>query len=207
MADTHSASPEECSARLAELTAIAMELAQGDFSRPVPIPEIDDSFAELRCALELIRHECLHQIELLTAAKEQIIAAQQETIQALSNPVIQIWQDILVAPVIGEFDRERAERVLEGVTQAIAERQAWIVILDLTGVPALGVEAASLLLKTAQAARLLGATCVLTGLSPASAQILSGSGLPLDELHFQATLQGGLQLALRLTRRSIVEVS
>jgi rsbT co-antagonist protein RsbR len=126
----------------------------------------------------------------------RLIAAQHEAIQALSVPVIRIWDGVLCLPIVGTLEDARASRLLERLLEAITTQQATEVLIDITGLPALDAEAASHLLKAAAAARLLGARCALVGVSPAIARTLVELGVDLGTLITAATLAEGLAGAL-----------
>jgi len=103
---------------------------------------------------------------------------------------------VLAVPLVGEIDAERAAVLLERVLAGITEERARIVILDITGVPFVDADVAGWLLKTAAAAELLGARCVLTGISPEVAQALVTSGAELGRLVTCADMRAGVEYAL-----------
>ncbi len=89
--------------------------------------------------------------------QEQIIAAQRETLRQLSAPLIPIKDGVLAIPLIGAFDRERAYQLLETVLSGIAQHRTQLLIVDITGVPAVDDEVAGLLVRMTGAVKLLGA--------------------------------------------------
>ncbi len=121
-----------------------------------------------------------------------MIAAQRDAIQAMSVPVIRVADGVLCLPIVGMIDDARASALLERLLEAIAAQQAAQVLLDITGVPALDAQAAAQLVGAASAARLLGASCTLVGVSPALAQTLVELGVDLGRLDTAATLAEGL---------------
>ncbi|TQS41523.1 PAS domain S-box protein [Cryptosporangium phraense] len=129
---------------------------------------------------------------------EQIVARQRDEILELSTPVIQVWDDVLVLPVIGTLDSARAARLTENLLERIARDQAEVVILDVSGVPAVDTEVAQHLLKTVEAARLMGSVSVLSGVRPETAQAIVHLGIELGTLRCRSNLKDALQLALRL---------
>lgn len=126
----------------------------------------------------------------------RLIAAQRDAIQAMSVPVIRIADGVLCLPIVGMIDDARAGALLERLLAAIAAQQATEVLLDITGVPALDARAAAQLIKAASAARLLGASCTLVGVSPSMARTLVELGIDLGGLDTAATLAEGLTGAL-----------
>jgi rsbT co-antagonist protein RsbR len=131
-------------------------------------------------------------------AQEQLVQRQQEEILELSTPVIQVWDKVLVLPIIGTLDSARAARLTEGLLERIAAEQAEVAILDVSGVPAVDTEVAQHLLKTVEAARLMGAVSVLSGVRPETAQAIVHLGIDLGSLRSRSNLKEALQLALTI---------
>jgi rsbT co-antagonist protein RsbR len=130
--------------------------------------------------------------------QEQLLARQRDEILELSTPVIQVWDKVLVLPIIGTLDSLRAARLTEGLLERIAEHQAEVVILDVSGVPAIDTDVAQHLLKTVEAARLMGSASVLSGVRPETAQAIVHLGIDLGTMRSRSTLKDALQLAVRL---------
>jgi rsbT co-antagonist protein RsbR len=130
--------------------------------------------------------------------QEQLVQRQRDEILDLSTPVIQVWDKVLVLPIIGTLDSARAARLTESLLERIASDQAQVVILDISGVPAIDTDVAQHLLKTVEAARLMGTTSILSGVRPETAQAIVHLGIELGKLRSRSTLQDALQLALRL---------
>src|SRR5947209_10338239 len=130
--------------------------------------------------------------------QEQLVQRQRDEILELSTPVIQVWDKVLVLPVIGTLDSLRAARLTDGLLERIAADQAEVVILDISGVPAIDPDVAQHLLKTVEAARLMGAVSVLSGVRPETAQAIVHLGIELGTLRSRNSLRDALQLALQL---------
>jgi rsbT co-antagonist protein RsbR len=130
--------------------------------------------------------------------QEQLVARQRDEILELSTPVIQVWDNVLVLPIIGTLDSLRASRLTESLLERIAENQSEVVILDVSGVPAIDTDVAQHLLKTVEAARLMGAASILSGVRPETAQAIVHLGIELGNLRSRNNLKDALQLALRL---------
>jgi rsbT co-antagonist protein RsbR len=131
-------------------------------------------------------------------AQELLLQRQQEEILELSTPVIQVWDKVLVLPIIGTLDSARAARLTEGLLERVALFQAEVAILDVSGVPAVDTEVAQHLLKTVEAARLMGATSILSGVRPETAQAIVHLGIDLGALRSRSNLREALQLALTM---------
>lgn len=131
-------------------------------------------------------------------AQELLLQRQQEEILELSTPVIQVWDKVLVLPIIGTLDSARAARLTEGLLERVAAHQAEVTILDVSGVPAIDTEVAQHLLKTVEAARLMGTTSILSGVRPETAQAIVHLGIDLGSLRSRSNLREALQLALTM---------
>src|SRR5438309_7173291 len=67
--------------------------------------------------------------------RERIIRQQQEAIRELSTPVLQVREQLLILPIIGVLDSQRARQVTEQLLRAIRANRAKVVVIDITGVP------------------------------------------------------------------------
>ena len=137
--------------------------------------------------------------------QEQLVQRQRDEILELSTPVIQVWDKILVLPVIGTLDSLRAARLTDGLLERIARDQAEVVILDISGVPAIDTDVAQHLLKTVEAARLMGTASVLSGVRPETAQAIVHLGIELGTLRSRNSLRDALQLALQIVGGTAAE--
>ncbi len=130
--------------------------------------------------------------------RERIIRQQQEAIRELSTPVLQVRERLLILPIIGVIDPQRARQLTEQLLRAIRANRAKVVVIDVTGVAAMDSGVANHLVQTVEASRLLGATVIVTGLSPEIAQTLVTIGVDLSEMATVGDLQGGIEEAERL---------
>lgn len=127
---------------------------------------------------------------------EQRLLRQRDEILELSTPVIQVWDKVLALPIIGTLDTLRATRLTEGLLEKIAQTQAEVAILDISGVPTIDTQVAQHLLKTVQAAALMGTVSIMSGVRPETAQSIVHLGIDMGRLRSRNTLQDALQLAL-----------
>jgi rsbT co-antagonist protein RsbR len=139
----------------------------------------------------------LYTTEVYQQSREQIISRQQFELLELSTPVIQLWPGILCIPLIGTLDSERTQVVMENLLQKISDTGSPIAIIDISGVPAVDTLVAHHLLKTVSAARLMGADCLISGISPQIAQTVVHLGVKLSDVTTKATLAAALDVALR----------
>src|SRR5262245_8472704 len=136
--------------------------------------------------------------------RERVIRQQQEAIRELSTPVLQVRERLLILPIIGVIDPQRARQLTEQLLRAIRTNRAKVVVLDITGVPYIDSPVANHLVQTVEAARLLGATVIVTGLSPEIAQTLVNIGVDLGKMNTVGDLQGGIEEAERLLGYKVV---
>ena len=129
--------------------------------------------------------------------RERTIRDQQEAIRELSTPVLQVRERLLILPIIGVIDPHRARQLTEQLLQAIRTNRAKVVVIDITGVAAMDSHVANHLVLTVEASRLLGATVIVTGLSPEIAQTLVNIGVDLGKMNTAGDLQGGIEEAER----------
>jgi rsbT co-antagonist protein RsbR len=135
--------------------------------------------------------------------KERIISQQRVSIEELSTPVLLIRDRMLLVPLVGVLDTDRARRLTEQLLHAVRLHRAKVVVIDITGVPAVDSKVANHLFQTVAAARLMGARAIVTGLSADVAQALVALGVDVERLNTVGDLQEGLEEAdLFLARRA-----
>lgn len=138
--------------------------------------------------------------------RERIIRQQQEAIRELSTPVLQVRERLLILPIIGLIDPQRARQLTEQLLQAIRANRAKVVVMDITGVPSINSNVANYLVQTVDASRLMGANVIVTGLSPEIAQTLVVIGVDLGKMETVGDLQGGIEKAERMLGYKVIPV-
>lgn len=168
--------------RLAPAAGPAVELEL--FARRLAQPDEDLILVELRDMTAARRAEralqdSKRQLEAAVAVRTRdlqqklvLIEQQRQTLLELSTPVIQVWDGILVVPLIGAISHGRAEQLTENLLESITSTRARQVIVDITGVPSVEEAGAAAILRAVRAVGLLGAECSLAGISPAVARSL-----------------------------------
>ena len=169
-------------------TAFPLDLAVGEM-------RLGDQHRYIGVAHDLTERKRV--LEEHARLQERIIQAKAATLAELSTPLIPISDDVVVMPLIGAIDSERARLVLETLLHGIGRSHARVAILDITGVPLVDTQVAKSLLVAAQAVRLLGARIVLTGIRPEVAQTLVGLGVDLGGIVTHSTLQNGIAFATK----------
>jgi rsbT co-antagonist protein RsbR len=130
--------------------------------------------------------------------RERVIRQQQDAMRELSTPVLQVRERVLVMPIIGMLDNQRAQQLTEQLLAGIRTHRAKVVVIDITGVSDVDEPVADHLVQTVDASRLMGAIVILTGVSPEIAQTLVTIGVDLSKMNTIGDLQGGVEEAERL---------
>jgi rsbT co-antagonist protein RsbR len=136
--------------------------------------------------------------------RERVIRQQQDAIRELSTPVLQVRERLLILPIIGVLDAERARQLTEQLLAGIRTHRAKVVVIDTTGVPDVDESVANHLVQTVDASRLMGASVIITGLSAEIAQTLVTIGVDLSKMHTIGDLQGGIEEAERLLGFTVI---
>jgi len=158
-------------------------LARTEFDRASRIGDGMNRFLDIAMA---------HIGEAYLGAKEVIIAQQQLAIRELSLPILQVRDRLLIAPLVGLIDGTRARQLIETLLVAIRDRRAKGIVLDVTGVPVVDSHVANHLVQACDAARLMGATIVISGISPEMAETLVALGAKLPQAETQIDLQAAI---------------
>ncbi|MBA3712850.1 MAG: STAS domain-containing protein [Pyrinomonadaceae bacterium] len=159
---------------------------------------------EMNYFTRLLDRMGLVMVENFIRSREEVIRQQRADMLELSTPVIKLWDKILTLPIIGTLDSRRAQMMMEALLQKIVETGSTIAILDITGVRTMDTLVANHLIKTVTAARLMGARCILTGVSPAIAQTMVQLGIDLTQITTRAQMSDGIKLALEMIGRAVV---
>ena len=138
--------------------------------------------------------------------KEGQMAKQAELIMEMSTPVMRLWDNILLLPIIGLVDSKRVQLIMEIALQNILEYQAKVLILDIQGVPAVDSAVANHLIKVTKATKLMGCKCIVTGISPEISQALVNLGIELGDIETQSNLKEGVSDSLKSMGIQIQEI-
>lgn len=138
---------------------------------------------------------------------ERRAAEQAEAILELSTPVVQIWDGITLATVVGTLDTSRAQRLTEELLEELSENESRVALLDITGVPNVDTATAQHLIDTVNAVTLLGSEVIITGINPDIAQTLVQLGITMDDIRTKSSLSDGLALGLELSDETVAATS
>ncbi|WP_448336684.1 STAS domain-containing protein [Chloroflexus aurantiacus] len=87
----------------------------------------------------------------------------QATIRALSLPVTPLGVNTIFLPLVGHLDAERGKQLEQTLLDAIQQRRARKVVIDVSGLATFEEETLQTLIRVGQGARLLGAQSILVG--------------------------------------------
>ncbi|MCX6277119.1 MAG: STAS domain-containing protein [Bacteroidetes bacterium] len=200
--------------RIDRIEDILASVAAGDLDARIQ-SDIEDDFSGIEAAIDLLINDLTEELRQREKMQKDLenklskiqdqqktILQQQEDLLELSSPVSKVWDNILILPVIGTLDSQRTQVMMENLLQKIVETGCTISILDITGVPTVDTQVANHLLKTVTAARLLGAECIISGISPAIAQTIVHLGIDLSVIRTKATLQDAMIFAMKQSKRA-----
>jgi rsbT co-antagonist protein RsbR len=142
-------------------------------------------------------------IDTYIAAYLETMTRHQAAIRELSTPVIKVHDRILLLPIVGTVDTQRAHQIMETVLVQVVDQQARVMILDIAGVPVVDTKVADHLLKTTAAVQLLGAQTILTGISASVARTVVQLGVEITRMHTRSNLSEGIELALSIVGKKI----
>jgi rsbT co-antagonist protein RsbR len=137
-------------------------------------------------------------IDTYINSRERTIREQREAIQDLPTPVLRLREGMLLVPIIGLIDSQRARVLTEQLLGAVRDDRAKVVVIDITGVQAVDSRVANHMVQTVEAARLMGATAILAGVSPGIAQTMVTLGIDLGRMITVGDLQSGIERAEEL---------
>ncbi|MEA2086906.1 MAG: STAS domain-containing protein [Candidatus Caldatribacteriota bacterium] len=143
--------------------------------------------------------------ETYAQGREELITRQKDAFLEMATPLMVIWKNILLLPLVGTLDSQRAQLVMEMGLKKISETESKVVILDILGVPAVDTAVANHIIKITKATKLMGCDCILSGMSPDVAQSITQLGVDIGDLITRTTLKDALEYAFRLQGVEVAE--
>jgi rsbT co-antagonist protein RsbR len=186
--------------RLADVLIVLANVTSGDLDTRLPL-DLPPSHP-----LGALNQGINDMVEALVASKTEsesyqrqledrlaMIEKQRIAIRELSTPIIEVWDRVICLPVIGVVDSARGAEMTERLLHAVTERRAKRVIVDVTGIDVMDTRTVDHFIRMARAVELLGADCVLTGLSPALAQTIVALGVEIRGIRTFQTLREAIR--------------
>jgi len=134
----------------------------------------------------------------------ELAEQQRKAILELSTPVVRVWDKVLSVSLIGIMDSPRTQLLMEVLLQRIVDTQSRVVIVDIAGIPGIDTLVANHLVRTVTATRLLGAECIVTGVSSQVAQTLVHLGVDLSGITTRPSMSDGLAMAFETLNLKVV---
>jgi len=167
---------------------------------PSDAAKVEQSYGSI---LKMVSFDKALAIDTYIAAHLDTLGRHQAAIRELSTPVIKVHDRVLLLPLVGAIDSQRANQVMETALLRVIEEKAKVIIIDIAGVPVVDTKVADHLLKTTAALRLVGAQTVLTGITAQVARTIVQLGVDISSMHTLSRLAEGIELALSLVGKAI----
>lgn len=146
-------------------------------------------------------------IETYSNVVSEAVSAQSRALMEMSTPVTQIWEGILMLPVVGIIDSKRAQEIMATTLSKISETQAQVFIMDISGVAVVDTQVANHMIQVTKATRLMGCESTISGLSPSIAETIVQLGIDVGKVKTTATLKDALSSAFRRIGMAITKAS
>lgn len=196
--------------RLNNLIEVISGMAGLDFSQEAIVDDSDNPLNTVAAGLNMLSEELessvvsKSELEDKNQELERLAKEQQDAMSQMSTPIAQLWDGILLLPLVGLVSSKRAQEILNAVLNKIAEMQATIFILDISGIAVVDTAVANHFIKIAKATRLMGCKCVISGVSGAVAQTIVELGIQIDEITTTGTMRDALEYGFNQTGAKLV---
>lgn len=152
-------------------------------------------YQEIVRTYEPVARRILNIVALAFVTERESVIKQQEAMMRLSTPLVDVWEGTIMIPLIGILDSARAKQLTEAVLEQISKTKTDVIVMDISGIAAIDTKAASHILRTMQAAKLMGTEIIMTGIRPDVATTLVTLGIDLSNVKTCSTMREGLEYA------------
>ena len=159
---------------------------------------VEISLSPLETEDSLVMISSIRDVSERRAAEDRMHKQQQALLEMATVPVVQVWDGIVMVPLIGTLDSQRTQQLMERLLLRVSETLSPVALVDITGVATVDTQTAQHLIETISAVRLLGSEVVLTGVRPTIAQTLVHLGIDLSDIVTRSSLAAGLRVAFEL---------
>ncbi len=189
--------------RIERVVEVMARAACKEYQHRIDLPEapVEDAFLHLELGLNIM----IEDLEAADAARsayiveiekknEEIANRSEQALRELSTPIISVWDGVLTLPIIGMVDTIRGAEMTEALLSRVGSEQAEYVVIDITGVSVVDTRTADSFIRMSEAVRLVGATCFLTGISPAIAQTIAQLGIDTSRIRTLRRMSDALKV-------------
>jgi rsbT co-antagonist protein RsbR len=189
--------------RIERVVEVMARAACKEYQHRIDLPEapVEDAFLHLELGLNIM----IEDLEAADAARaayiveiekknEEIANRAEQALRELSTPIISVWDGVLTLPIIGMVDTMRGAEMTEALLSRVGSEQAEYVVIDITGVSVVDTRTADSFIRMSEAVRLVGATCFLTGISPAIAQTIAQLGIDTSRIRTLRRMSDALKV-------------
>ncbi|MDQ6992921.1 MAG: STAS domain-containing protein [Mariprofundus sp.] len=184
-------SPSETATFIFSLKEALLNLLQQKYS-----DNTEALFAGIMLSNKLVDILGLYTFECFADTQKAMISEQISAMSAMSTPVMQIWKDVLMIPIVGTVDSSRSQEIMDAMLEGLTHTDSEIIILDIQGVASIDSAVANHLLKITKAVTMMGCHCIVSGVTSHVAQAMANLGLDLGRVNSAPTLRKGLRMAL-----------
>ncbi len=143
--------------------------------------------------------------ETYAEGREEVIIQQMSVMAKMATPVLTLWNEILLLPIVGQIDSKRTQDIMESMLAKIQTEEARVIILDILGVPSVDSAVANHVIKITRATKLMGCDCIITGISSSIAQSLVHLDIDLGGVLTKTTLKDGLAHAYKWLNLKVID--
>ncbi len=186
---------------IADALLVLANVGYGDLEGRVQVREGSDSplaalFAGINEMIDSLQAERERNRSYQTELEDKLATIEQQraAIRELSTPIMEVWDGILCLTVVGIVDSVRSAQMTEELLRAIDDKRTRYAILDITGIDVMDTKTVDHFVRMVKAVRILGAECVLTGVSPNIAATMVDMGVDLSEVRTLRSLREALRL-------------
>ncbi|MBV9742200.1 MAG: PAS domain S-box protein [Acidobacteriia bacterium] len=159
---------------------------------------VEISLSPIESEVGTLINSAIRDVSERRASEDRIKRQAQEILEMATVPVVQVWEGVVLVPLIGTLDSQRTQQLMERLLHRVTETSSPVAVLDITGVPTIDTQTAQHLIETISAVRLLGADVILTGVRPVIAQTLVHLGIDLSNVVTRTSLAAGLRMAFSM---------
>jgi rsbT co-antagonist protein RsbR len=165
----------------------------------------EDRAETYRALNKMVQMDTSIVVETYSQITSETISRQSRSLIAMSTPVTAIWEGVLLLPIVGVVDSQRAQEIMNAMLSKIADTSSKVAILDIAGVAVVDTAVANHLIKITKATKLMGCNCTISGVSPAIAQTIVELGIDVGDVQTMATLRDALANAFGVIGVSVVD--